>query len=204
MFLKNRCRLAGWSLFPAAHTLVMKNWIHGEKMPEPGEQQDLYWMRLALDQAREAMEKGEVPVGAVLVSPGGELLAQASNAPILLSDPTAHAEILALRSGASLTGNYRLGGCMLYVTLEPCAMCVGAIQHARLARVVYAAKDPKTGVVHSQIRLPDTGPFNHHLEWVGGVLAEESARLLRQFFRARRSGAGLQDAGRGCRTKWSR
>ncbi len=165
--------------------------MDGRNMPEPGEQADLYWMRLALDQAREAMGTGEVPVGATLVSPSGELLARACNAPILLSDPTAHAEILVLRRGAARSGNYRLGGCTLYVTLEPCAMCVGAIQHARLARVVYAAGDPKTGVVHSQLHLPDTGPFNHRLEWLGGVLAEESALLLRQFFRARRSGAGL-------------
>ena len=147
---------------------------------------DLHWMDAALMQARQAATFGEVPVGALLLSPEGELLASAHNAPIHNCDPTAHAEILALRQGAKKRGNYRLAGCTLYVTLEPCAMCFGAIVHARLARVVYGAADAKAGVIESNLRLPENAPTNHRLIWDGGVLAQASATLLQDFFRARR------------------
>ncbi len=148
---------------------------------------DEWWMRIALDCAQQAAALGEVPVGAVLVDGEGRLLASVHNAPITATDPTAHAEIVALRQGAQRLGNYRLAGCTLYVTLEPCVMCFGAIIHARLARVVYAAADPKAGVVESHLQLPSVAPSNHRLEWQGGGLADEASRLLKDFFRARRT-----------------
>ncbi|MEY2341372.1 tRNA adenosine(34) deaminase TadA [Acidithiobacillus sp. IBUN Pt1247-S3] len=148
---------------------------------------DQVWMQAALAAARAAATLGEVPVGAVLIDAAGELLASAHNAPIANSDPTAHAEIQVLRLAAQLLGNYRLGGCTLYVTLEPCVMCFGAIVHARLARVVYAASDPKGGVIESHLQLPNLAPSNHRLEWEGGVLADEASSLLKEFFRARRA-----------------
>jgi tRNA(adenine34) deaminase len=147
---------------------------------------DLHWMGAALDLARQAVSLGEVPVGAVLLDPEGAPIARVHNAPIHTCDPTAHAEILALRLGAQERNNYRLAGCTLYVTLEPCAMCFGAIVQARLARVVYGAADAKAGVIESHLQLPENAPANHHLQWEGGVLAAESAALLRDFFRARR------------------
>jgi tRNA(adenine34) deaminase len=143
-------------------------------------------MQLALDQARLAWAAGEVPVGAVLVR-DGEVIATGFNQPIGRHDPTAHAEIMALRSAAEKIGNYRLPGCELYVTLEPCAMCSGAMMHARLARVVYAATDPKTGACGSVLDLFQHPQLNHHTEVVGGVLADEAGTMLKDFFAERRA-----------------
>jgi len=146
------------------------------------------FMRLAFEQAALAAEAGEVPVGAVLVK-HGKVIATGFNAPIGLADPSAHAEMRALRTAGSLLGNYRLPGCELYVTLEPCAMCAGAIMHARLARVVYAATDPKTGAAGSVVDLFGVPKLNHHTEVIGGVLADEAAQLLKDFFAERRRAA---------------
>jgi len=142
-------------------------------------------MREALSQAREAGTCGEVPVGAVVVL-NGEVVGRGFNQPIGRHDPTAHAEVMALRDAAARLGNYRLPGCELFVTLEPCAMCSGAIMHARIARVVFGARDPKTGVAGSVIDLYGEARLNHHASVVGGVLAEECGGLLSAFFAARR------------------
>jgi tRNA(adenine34) deaminase len=147
---------------------------------------DKDFMGLALDLAREAGAAGEVPVGALVVLEG-EIVGRGFNQPIGRSDPTAHAEIMALRDAAAQLGNYRLPGCSLYVTLEPCAMCAGAIMHARIARVVFGARDPKTGVAGSVIDLFAEERLNHHAELVGGVLEVECGGLLSTFFAARRS-----------------
>jgi len=160
---------------------------HGAGTVRNGEYaDDLARMHVALECARGAYGRGEVPVGAVLFDAAGGQLARGANAPIALADPTAHAEILVLRAGAAAVGNYRLPGCTLYVTLEPCAMCVGASMHARIARLVFAAADPKTGACGSVLDLPSGGGFNHRIEVVRGVLERESAELLRQFFAERR------------------
>ena len=142
-------------------------------------------MQLALAEARQAEAEGEVPVGAV-VAREGEVIAAAHNRPIGLNDPTAHAEVLALRAAAAKLGNYRLAGCDLYVTLEPCAMCVGALVHARVRRLVYAAADPKAGAVVSCLRLLDSPHWNHRVEVTGGLLADKAAALLQRFFSSRR------------------
>jgi len=147
---------------------------------------DARYMGLALAEARKAWQEGEVPVGAVVVK-DGEVIATGYNQPIGRHDPTAHAEIMALRAAADKLGNYRLPGCELYVTLEPCAMCSGAMMHARLARVVYAAGDPKTGVCGSVLDLFALGELNHHTRVDGGVLADEAAAMLRGFFAERRA-----------------
>lgn len=147
-------------------------------------------MREALLLARQAAALDEVPVGAV-VEQDGKIIGRGFNQPIGRSDPTAHAEIMALRNAAGLLGNYRLPGCTLYVTLEPCAMCVGAIMHARIARVVYGAVDPKTGACGSVIDLFAESRLNHHTEVFGGVLAEECGGLLSGFFSARRTKTAL-------------
>jgi tRNA(adenine34) deaminase len=131
------------------------------------------------------MTAGEVPVGAVVVI-DGEVVARAHNAPVALADPTAHAEVLALREAARKAGNYRLTGAVLYATVEPCAMCCGAALHARIARLVYAAADPKAGAVDSLFRLLDDARLNHRVETRAGVLADESRALLRQFFETKR------------------
>ena len=144
------------------------------------------WMQQALALAREAAAHGEVPVGAVLVSAAGELLGSGFNHPIASHDPTAHAEIVALRMAARNEQNYRLPGSTLYVTIEPCTMCVGAMIHARVTRVVFGASEPRFGALVSQRRLLDTGEFNHFLQYQGGVLAEECGALMREFFKARR------------------
>ncbi|MGZ8295395.1 MAG: tRNA adenosine(34) deaminase TadA [Telluria sp.] len=149
---------------------------------------DQEFMQLALDQARHAWALGEVPVGAVVVR-DGEVIATGFNQPIGRHDPTAHAEIMALRAAAEKIGNYRLPGCELYVTLEPCVMCSGAMMHARLARVVYAARDPKTGAAGSVLNLFEQEQLNHHTEVVGGVMAEEAGAMLRGFFAERRAAA---------------
>ena len=147
---------------------------------------DEFYMREALSLARAAECLGEVPVGALVVR-DGEIVGRGINAPIGENDPTAHAEIAALRDAGRFLGNYRLPGCELYVTLEPCAMCAGAIMHSRIARVVYGARDPKTGVHGSVVDLFAVDRLNHHTEIVGGILAEECGRLLSDFFASRRA-----------------
>jgi tRNA(adenine34) deaminase len=149
---------------------------------------DAIFMRQALDQAHNAWALGEVPVGAVVVK-DGEIIATGFNQPIGTHDPTAHAEIMALRAAAAILGNYRLPGCELFVTLEPCAMCSGAMLHARLARVVYGASDPKTGACGSIVNLFEQNQLNHHTELVGGVMAQECGALLKEFFAERRRDA---------------
>ncbi len=145
-------------------------------------------MRQALALAREAEAAGEVPVGAVVVDAGGRCIGRGHNHPIGACDPTAHAEILALREAAARAGNYRLPGTTLYVTLEPCAMCAGAIIHARVARVVYGAADPKGGAAGSVFDILPGERLNHRVELRGGVLSNDSAGLLQDFFRRRRGG----------------
>lgn len=148
--------------------------------------EDAVFMRAALDQARAAQAAGEVPVGAVIVK-DGEIIGAGFNAPISRHDPSGHAEVIALRDAAAKLGNYRLPGCALYVTLEPCAMCVGAMFHARIARLVYGAADPKTGACGSVINLFAEPRLNHHASVTPGVLAEECGAPLRQFFAAKRA-----------------
>jgi tRNA(adenine34) deaminase len=148
---------------------------------------DVHWMRHALELARRAAGEGEVPVGAVLVREG-EILGEGWNRPIGEHDPSAHAEIQALREAGRRVGNYRLPGSILYVTLEPCVMCAGAIVHARVSQVIYGAPDPKAGACGSVFDLlPSDGRFNHRTEVRGGLLAEDGGALLRAFFRARRA-----------------
>ena len=147
---------------------------------------DLAFMRLAIDQAHNALLVGEVPVGAVLVK-DGTVIATGYNHPIGMHDPTAHAEIRALRAAAELLGNYRLVDCELFVTLEPCAMCSGAIMHARLRRLVFGASDPKTGACGSVLDLFNDARLNHHTEVTAGVLATDCGSLLRDFFAQRRA-----------------
>lgn len=147
---------------------------------------DLDWMRRALALGRRAWDEGEVPVGAVLVL-DGEAIGEGWNRPIGTNDPTAHAEIQALRAAGEYLGNYRLPGSTLYVTLEPCPMCAGAIVHARVERVVFGAADPRAGAAGSVFDLlPSDHRFNHRTACEGGVLAEEAGQLLRDFFRERR------------------
>jgi len=153
--------------------------------PAAGAGEDLRWMRRALDLARHAAGAGEVPVGAVVVR-DGVVLGEGWNGPIGCCDPTAHAEVQALRAAARRAGNYRLGGATLYVTLEPCAMCAGAIVHARIARVVYGAEDPRAGAAVSVFRVLSEPRLNHRVPAEGGVLAAECAALLQEFFRTRR------------------
>ena len=166
-------------------------------MPGSGETStaDAVFMRAAIDAAREAAALGEVPVGAVIVREG-RVIATGFNQPIGTHDPTAHAEIRALRAAAQALGNYRLVGCQLYVTLEPCAMCVGAIQHARIARLVFGARDPKTGACGSVVDLMAEQRLNHHCTVTGDVLAGECGALLGEFFAARRRRGG-PGAGQG-------
>ena len=144
------------------------------------------FMRAALELARQAAQAGEVPVGAVVVK-NGEIIGHGCNGPIGRHDPSAHAEMLALRDAAQHEGNYRLVDCDLYVTLEPCLMCVGAMFHARIKRVVYGASDPKTGAAGSVMNLFEEQRLNHHAEVQGGVLADECGSILSQFFAARRA-----------------
>jgi tRNA(adenine34) deaminase len=147
--------------------------------------EDERWMRRALAEARRGAREEEVPVGAVVVA-DGRTLARAHNRPIHLHDPSAHAEVLALRRAARKLGNYRLTGSTLYVTIEPCAMCAGAIVQARLRRVVYGARDPKAGAAGSALRVLNHPKLNHRIEIARGVLADECAEMLREFFRRRR------------------
>jgi tRNA(adenine34) deaminase len=150
-------------------------------MPED----DVQWMREALAEARLAAERGEVPVGAVLVQAGREI-ARAHNRTILDCDPTAHAEMVALRLGAQALANYRLAGTTLYVTIEPCAMCAGAMIQARIARLVYGCPEPKGGAVHSCFAVFDHPKVNHRVEVTEGILQEECVRTIQAFFEARR------------------
>ncbi len=144
------------------------------------------YMKLALTLAQEAALAGEVPVGAVVVK-DGEIMGRGYNAPICGHDPSAHAEMQAIRAAAQKLGNYRLNGCTLYVTLEPCAMCSGVIQHARISRLVFGAADPKTGACGSVVNLMAEQKLNHHCEVAGGVMADECGRILSEFFAARRT-----------------
>lgn len=151
-------------------------------------EQDLEFMQLALVEAQKARALGEVPVGAVLVS-DNQVIATGHNQPINNNDPSAHAEVAALRAAGQNLSNYRLPNTTLYVTLEPCMMCCGAIMHARISRVVYGAADAKTGCVHSVLNLFDNPRLNHHTMVEGGVLAEECAQVLKDFFKERRAQA---------------
>jgi len=146
---------------------------------------DKKWMTLAIKQAVQAGTEGEVPVGAVIVK-DGQLIAQAHNQPISTNDATAHAEIQLLRAAGKLQKNYRLIDTTIYVTLEPCAMCLGAMMHARIARMVFGASDPKTGVCGSRVDLTTESFFNHDMEICGGVLGKECKELLQSFFKSRR------------------
>lgn len=146
---------------------------------------DLQFMQAALEQARAAGDAGEVPVGAVVVV-GGEIVGRGANSPIAHSDPTAHAEIIALREAGRALGNYRLLGATLYVTLEPCPMCAGAMVHARVERLVYACQDPRSGAAGSVFDITGSGELNHRVEVEAGPLEAECKALLQGFFRARR------------------
>jgi tRNA(adenine34) deaminase len=147
---------------------------------------DEQWMRYALNRALQAGERGEVPVGAVVVL-GGELVAEGFNQPIETNDPTAHAEIVAIRRAAAELRNYRLTGASLYVTIEPCQMCVGAMIHARIARLVYGAPEPKAGAVESAMRAHEHPALNHRLEVRGGVLEADCREVIQRFFQGRRA-----------------
>jgi len=147
--------------------------------------EDEFWMRRALALARQAAENGEVPVGAVVVM-NGRAVGEAYNQPITQQDPSAHAEVLALRQAARVVQNYRLSGTTLYVTIEPCTMCFGALMHARIGRLVYGAQEPRAGVCESQLQLPEQRFYNHRLTVQGGVLAEECAAQIKAFFARRR------------------
>jgi tRNA(adenine34) deaminase len=149
-------------------------------------EQDEFWMREALEAAAEAGRLNEVPVGACLIDAGGNLLAIAGNRTITDSDPTAHAEILVLREAARKIANYRLTETMLYTTIEPCAMCAGALVNARIRRLVFGAHDERFGAVESIFRLCDASSLNHQIEITSGVLAEDCRRLMQDFFRSRR------------------
>ena len=149
------------------------------------------FMRQALTQAAEARQRGEVPVGAVVVLEGA-VIGAGFNQPISARDPTAHAEIVALRAAASHLRNYRLAGAVLYVTIEPCQMCVGAMVHARIARVVYGAREPKAGALESAMRAHEHPSLNHRLEAVGGVLEAECREVMQEFFQSRRQEAGAR------------
>ncbi len=148
-------------------------------------QDHLFWMQLALAEAKEAAKTGEVPVGAIIIEKN-EILARAGNAPIYLKDPTGHAEIRAIRIACQNKQNYRLPGTTLYVTLEPCTMCMGAILHARIEHLVYGAADPKTGAAHSLFQLGNDCRLNHQLKVHRGVLEKECGEILRFFFKKRR------------------
>lgn len=150
---------------------------------------DEQWMRYALNRARQAAERDEVPVGAVLVK-DGELVSEGFNQPIGAIDPTAHAEMVVLRRGAETLGNYRLTGTTLYVTIEPCLMCVGAMVHARIARLVYGTPEPKAGAIESAMKALDHPNLNHRFEVTAGVLADDCREVMQAFFRQRRAEPG--------------
>jgi len=172
-----------------------------EPASEPASERDRHFMRLAQAAADEARAAGEVPVGAVLVC-GDEVIAKGFNHPISSHDPSAHAEMAALRAAADKLRNYRLPGCELFVTLEPCLMCAGAIMHARIARVVFGARDPKTGACGSVVDAFANGQLNHHTVVVGGVLEEECGAALKSFFADRRRAAREARAKLDPGTRW--
>jgi tRNA(adenine34) deaminase len=151
----------------------------------PG-QTDIYWLQQAIKLAKRAQKAGEVPVGAVVVL-NNKIIGRGYNKPITKTDPTAHAEIVALRAAAKKVGNYRLVNAALYVTLEPCAMCLGAMIQARIKHLVFGAYDPKAGAVNSVFKLLDQNKLNHKIHYTGGLLAAECGKLLTDFFRARRT-----------------
>lgn len=155
-------------------------------LPEDFTARNEAWMQMAIEQALAAEAAGEVPVGAVVFSPEGELIGTGNNQVIRSSDPTAHAEVVAMRAAAAKLGNYRLTGCTLVCTLEPCPMCAGAMVHARLGRLVYAARDPKAGADGSVMNVLTHSALNHHIDVHRGVLADPCSRLLTTFFRRRR------------------
>lgn len=157
----------------------------GALSPQEREAHETF-MALALEQAQLAADLGEVPVGALVVSPEGDVLSAQHNRLILSNDPTAHAEVLALREAASKIHNYRLVGCSLYVTLEPCTMCCGALVHARVEQLYFGALEPKAGAVVSTASLLDGPALNHRVRWQGEIMADDSTRLLKAFFAARR------------------
>jgi len=160
-----------------------------EAFTDPFGADDINAMRIALELAAEAEAAGEVPVGAIVLDGAGKVVGKGFNCTISGHDPTGHAEIVALRQAAQALGNYRLPEASLFVTLEPCAMCVGAILHARLARVVYGTADPKTGACHSVLNVPAIAQLNHQTRVEGGLLAQECGEMLRRFFRKRRQAA---------------
>jgi tRNA(adenine34) deaminase len=163
---------------------------------------DEAFMRAALELAVEARRQGEVPVGAVVVL-GGAIVGRGYNQPIRAHDPTAHAEIMAMRDAAAGIGNYRLTGAELYVTIEPCQMCVGAMVHARIARVVYAAREPKAGAIESAMRAHEHPSLNHRMQALGGVLEADSRELIQEFFRERRDAGDRSQEINGEVPKWS-
>lgn len=167
--------------------MAMQITSEGDSSPSIFAQADISAMRAALAQADFAYEAGEVPVGAVVLDAQGQLIGAGFNSTIKDHDPTGHAEIMALRQAANTVGNYRLPGARLFVTLEPCVMCLGAMFHARLERIVYGASDPKTGACGSVLSLHAVASLNHHANVCGGLLADECGALLRQFFRERRN-----------------
>ncbi len=149
---------------------------------------DRFYMTLALEQAEKAEKMDEVPVGAVILDSSGKIIGHGYNQSVSLSDPTGHAEILALRMGSAATGNYRIPGATIYTTIEPCIMCMGAIIHARIARLVYGAEDPKWGAAGSLYNFASDKRLNHNLEVVAGVCCNEAREIIRSFFRNKRSG----------------
>ena len=155
------------------------------------QKRDEHFMEIAIVEAEKARELDEVPIGAVIVDAGGEIIAAASNRTITNSDPTAHAEILALRIAGENVRNYRLTGSTLYTTIEPCVMCAGALVNARMARLVFGAHDERFGAVETKFRLCNSELLNHRMEIVAGVLSEKCASLIQAFFRRRRAGRGL-------------
>ena len=153
---------------------------------------DEKWMKIAISEASVAKNEGEIPVGAVLIH-NNKLIAKAHNQPILNHDPTAHAEVIAIRKAGKKLNNYRLAGSTLYVTLEPCAMCLGAIMHARIERIVFGASDPKTGVCGSKADLTSEAFFTHKVKVDGGVLEEENKEILQSFFKSKRKANNLKN-----------
>lgn len=147
---------------------------------------DHYFMGLAVEEAKKAGMLDEVPIGAIVADEKGTILAKGHNLPLTSGDPTAHAEILAIRAAATAVSNYRLPGTVLYTTLEPCAMCIGAMLHARIRRLVFGAADPRSGAAGSVVDLTNVGSFNHYIEVTGGVRAEECSEILKSFFQERR------------------
>ena len=178
------CVQGGWRLCPASPNVdrAMVNTMVDARLAA---EEDTFWMHRALELAQTAARAGEVPVGAVLVR-DGQMLGEGWNHPVSGADPTAHAEIAALRAAASAVGNYRLPRSTLYVTIEPCAMCAGALVHARVERVVFAAREPRAGVVASNLELLDAAFLNHRVRWDEGPCALEAATLMQEFFRGRR------------------